>query len=107
MSQQGTPLCSPGLCAPGEAPVWVVESFCCGRMTYLGVQIGVTGLWSGSAGRWSAVLSAPPSPELLSCISLSPGYPRHHVCPDSMSGEPHPSDTGLDGVSTFLRDMLH
>ena len=41
------------LCAPGEAPVRVVESLCCGRMTSLGVRIGVTGLWSG----WSLGLA--------------------------------------------------
>lgn len=35
-----------------EAPVWVVESLCCGRMTSLGMRIGVTGLWSS----WSLSL---------------------------------------------------
>lgn len=38
-----------------------------------------------SARRWSAVLSAPPSPELLGPLGLGPGSRHHHVCPDGMS----------------------
>ena len=57
----------------------------------------LTSLWSGPAGRWSAVVGAPPSPELLGHIGLGPGSPRRHVCPDGMSGEPQPlgDRTGL------------